>query len=174
MTYFQQLVSRPHRRAATIMGCIVSMVTLLAGPAALSQDQSAATAKDAIFARKILMSTIGTHMDDITSMTTTGKIDLDDAQDDADTISVMLMAFPHLFPAATNQWKPGAVRDPGTDTYASPDVWTRYAEFYKQAADASKLALNASRADTVAEFKTLAAQLQATCNACHAAFQKKD
>jgi hypothetical protein len=39
----------------------------------------------------------------------------------ADTISIMLMSFPHMFPAGTNQWKPGADRDPATDTYASPD-----------------------------------------------------
>ena len=31
----------------------------------------------------------------------------------SDTISVMLMAFPHLFPPASNQWKPDVARDPG-------------------------------------------------------------
>ena len=33
----------------------------------------------------------------------------------------------------TNQWKPGADRDPATDTFASPDVWANFADFYQRA-----------------------------------------
>jgi hypothetical protein len=85
-------------------------------------------AKDTIFARKILMGAIDMNMDEIeTMLAPEGKLELADAQEHAETISTMLMAFPHLFPPATNQWKPSVDRDPATDTFASPDVWN---EFY--------------------------------------------
>jgi len=80
---------------------------------ALAQDQSAAAPKDTIFARKILMDTIGHNMDELEEMARTGQpIDLADSREHADTISVMLMAFPHLFPQSTNQWRPSVERDP--------------------------------------------------------------
>ena len=50
------------------------------------------------------------------------------------------MAFPHMFPAATNQWKPNVDKDPATDTFAAPEVWTKFADFYKRSTEASKLA----------------------------------
>ena len=82
----------------------------------------------------------------------------------ADTISVMLLAFPHLFPPSTNQWQPNAKRDPARDTFASPDIWTNFADFYQQAAAASRLAFNASQAkreDPVCEGRPI------TERACH-------
>jgi cytochrome c556 len=59
-----------------------------------------------------------------------------------------------------------------TDTSAAPEVWTRYADFYKQAAAASKAAFNASRADQEGDFKASIAQLRTACNTCHAAYMK--
>ena len=108
------------------------------GTAAQCEDQSAATPKDTIkdeiFARKILMDTIDDHMDEIDWMLTSGKpIDLPKTVEHADMISVMLLAFPHLFPPGTNQWQPGAERDPARDTFAAPDLWMNYADFYRQA-----------------------------------------
>src|SRR5882724_10785032 len=109
-----------------------------------AQDQSVAIAKDAIFARKILMDSIGGNMDELETMTTSDKgVNLTEGHEHADNISIMLMAFPHLFPPNTNQWKPNADRDPGRDTYAAPDLWARYPDFYAQAANASKIAYNA-------------------------------
>ena len=69
-----------------------------------------------------------------------GKLVLSDAQEHAETISTMLMAFPHLFPPATNQWKEGAARDPATDTFANPGIWSNFQDFYQRASEASKLA----------------------------------
>ena len=104
-------------------------------------------AKDTIFARKILMGAIDMNMDEIeTMLAPDGKVEVADAQEHAETISTMLMSFPHMFPPATNQWRPGADRDPATDTFASPDVWTNFADFYQRARAASKLAFDASRA----------------------------
>jgi cytochrome c556 len=142
---------------------------------AFGQDQGQAPAKDTIFARKILMDAISSNMDEIETMTNSpGKIALPDAQGHADVISVMLQAFPHLFPPATNQWKPNVERDAATDTFASPDVWAHYSDFYARADSASHIAFDASRAATEAEFRTLTAKLRAACDGCHTAYQKPD
>jgi cytochrome c556 len=140
---------------------------------AFAQDQSAATTKDVIFARKIMMDTIGTNMDEIDTMLQTGKIDLTEAREHADMISVMLMAFPHLFPPNSDQWKPNVERDPGTDTFAAPEVWKTYSNFYEQAAFASKTAYKASRATDEAEFKKFGAELRAACDTCHSTYLKQ-
>jgi cytochrome c556 len=145
----------------------------LAGSAVRGQDQSAATPADAIFARKTVMDTLSSKMDDIETATAgTTKIDLAAANEQADIVSVLLMAFPHLFPAATNQWKPNVDKDPGTDTFAAPEVWTQYADFYKRSTEASKLAFDASRATEEAEFRTAVKKLRAACDGCHAVYMK--
>jgi cytochrome c556 len=84
------------------------------------------------------------------------------------------MAFPHMFPPATNQWKAGAARDPATDTFASPELWTNFADFYARATEASKIARNASRAKRPAEFRAFIGQLRERCNGCHALNMKPD
>jgi cytochrome c556 len=143
--------------------------------AGTARGQELPAAKDTIFARKILMGAIDMNMDEIeTMLAPEGKLELADAQEHAETISTMLMVFPHLFPPATNQWKEGAARDPATDTFASPDVWKNFADFYARAADASKLAWSASRARRPADFRGFIGQLRARCNACHALNLKTD
>src|SRR3954463_13079726 len=92
---------------------------------ARGQDKSAATAKDFIFARKILMGSIGDNMDELEGIIESGKIDVQHGASHADLVSVMLLAFPHLFPPASNEWKAGIDKDPGSDTFAAPEVWTR-------------------------------------------------
>jgi cytochrome c556 len=175
------MITGPHagawgrrRRLAILAGAVVAGV-VGTGCVAFGQDQGMAPAKDTIFARKILMDTISSNMDEIETMTSSSaKIPLSDAHNHADVISVMLQAFPHLFPPATNQWKPNVERDAATDTFASPDVWTRYSDFYKRADTASNLALDASRAETESEFRALVAKLRAACDGCHAVYQKPD
>jgi len=133
----------------------------------LALDQPAA--KDTIFARKILMGAIDMNMDEIeTMLAPEGKLVLSDAQEHAETISTMLMAFPHLFPPATNQWKPGENRDPATDTFANPQLWSDFDDFYRRATEASKIAWEASRAKRADEFRPLIGQLHQRCNGCHA------
>jgi cytochrome c556 len=143
----------------------------------LAQDKPAEqpSAKDTIFARKILMGGIDYNMDQIEEMfEPEAKLELADAQEHAETISTMLMAFPHMFPPTTNQWKQGAVRDPAYDTFAAPEVWTNFSDFYARATEASKIAWAASRAKRAAEFKPLIAQLREHCNACHAINMKTE
>ena len=161
--------------AVTVLAGVVGIGCVGLGCVAFGQDQAMAPAKDTIFARKILMDTIGFNMDEIETMTSSSdKVPLSDAHNHADVISVMLQAFPHLFPPGTNQWKPNVERDAATDTFASPEAWTHYSDFYKRADTASNLALDASRAGTESDFRALAAKLRAACDGCHAAYQKPD
>jgi cytochrome c556 len=148
-------------------------ITMLMAPVFAQEEHP--TVKETIFARKILMGAIDMNMDEIEMMLAPeGKLNLSDAQEHAETISTMLLAFPHLFPLATNQWKAGAERDPATDTFASPDVWAKFSDFYQRANDASKIAWSASRAKKADEFRPLIGQLRERCNACHALNMKTD
>jgi cytochrome c556 len=144
-----------------------------AAPIALAQNEAAPPPQDTIFARKILMGTIDMNMDEVETMLAPGgKFEHADAREHLDIISVLLMAFPHMFPVSTNQWKPGADRDAALDTFASPEVWTSYADFYKRATGAAKIAFEASRAKRVDDFKALVAELRTACNSCHASYLK--
>src|SRR5262245_44940561 len=134
------------------VGVMVGLAGLLAGGfgvvIAVSQDQGVAPPKDTIFARKILMDSIGRNMDELEANAASAKVELTEGKDHAEIVSVMLLAFPHMFPPSTNQWKPNADRDPGRDTYAAPEVWSNYADFYKRSAAAADLAFKASRVDS--------------------------
>jgi cytochrome c556 len=158
-------------RVPAVAAAVIGMLT--AAPFALGQESGGPPPKDTTFARKILMGAIDMNMDAVeTMLAPNGKLDATEAREHADTISIMLMSFPHLFPAATNQWKPGADRDPATDTFASPDVWANFADFYQRASGASKLAQQASNAKRLDEFRSLIEQLRAACNSCHEKYMK--
>ncbi len=138
-------------------------------------DNAVPPAVDTIFARKTVMNTINGSMDEIEAMLAPGaKIESAEAREHADLISVLLMTFPHLFPSETNQWKEGAALDPAADTYAAPDLWQHFPDFYARATKASKIAQEASRAPNRAEFQARVSELRAACNGCHAVFQKEE
>jgi cytochrome c556 len=166
--------NRSGRRHGAFAAAIAVVGMAFLGSGTLAQDQTAATPTDTIVARKAVMDSLSEKMDDIEAAIAAGKINLDAAHADADTISIFLQAFPHLFPSATNQWKPGADRDPITDTSASPDIWAKFADFYKLATAASKSAYNASRAADDNELKKAVAELRTQCNDCHAAYLKSN
>jgi cytochrome c556 len=159
------------RIAAVFAGLMAGL--LFADAAARAEDAASPPPADTIFARKTLMNTINGSMDEIEAMLAPGaKIESAEAREHADLISVLLMAFPHLFPPATNQWKEGADRDAAADTYASPELWRQFSDFYARASAASKTALEASRAMNRADFQARIGELRAACNGCHAAYQK--
>jgi cytochrome c556 len=156
----------PLSLSLALAGTIAVAIALAAVPS-FAEDQPAP--KDTIFARKTLMGAIDMNMDEIeTMLAPEGKLVLSDAQEHAEVISTMLIAFPHLFPPSTNQWKQGADRDPATDTFANPAIWSNFGDFYKRAGEASKIAWNASRAKRADEFRTQIKELRQRCNACHA------
>jgi cytochrome c556 len=159
------------RIAALFAGLVAGL--FLASVLGRAEDQPLPPPADTIFARKTLMNSINGSMDEIEAMLAPGaKIESAEAREHADLISVLLMAFPHLFPPSTNQWKEGADRDPAADTYASPELWRQFPDFYARANAASKIALEASRAVNRADFQARITELRAACNGCHAAYQK--
>ena len=171
------IVSARARHALPIrIFCLSAAIWLLVSHSvSFAQNEATPPPKDTIFARKILMGTVDMNMDEVETMLAPGsKLDDAEAREHLNTISVLLMAFPHLFPAATNQWKDGADRDPALDTFASPELWSNFAEFYRRASEASKIAFEASRAARLDEFTTLVGQLRAACNSCHARFLKTE
>jgi hypothetical protein len=165
---------RSRTRIATLARRVVLAACFL-GTASAALTQGLPPPKDTIFARKILMGSIDMNMDEIETMTAPdGTLNLGEGQEHADIVSIMLMSFPHMFPPGTNQWVANADRDPATDTFASPDVWSNFADFYQRAQAASKIAFDASRAKRPDDFKALVVQLRAACNGCHATYMKTD
>jgi cytochrome c556 len=154
--------------------------------AAASAHQLAATAAphsptagethpaDVVLARRILMAGIGRNMDEIAAMIEAGgELDLSEAREHADTISTMLLAFPHLFPVETDTWSEKlAEDDPAHVSLALSTVWREYDDFVKRAQAASQIALDASFAKTPERFKTLAKDLQQACDSCHQKFRR--
>jgi len=158
----------------TAMVGLVGLCAAALSPVALGQDRGVTPAKETIFARKVLMDSISSNMDELEANASSAKVDLAEGRNHADIVSVMLMAFPHLFPQNTNEWKPNVDRDPGSDTYAAPEIWARFADFYKRAGDAAQIAFKASRAETEQAFKDEVAQLRVACDSCHGVYLKKD
>jgi len=160
------------RSALAIARAGLAAAFLATSFAATAQDQRAPSTQDVIFARKTLMNSICEKMANIERMISLGQIDLADAHRHADAISVMFMAFPHLFPPSSNLWNLNADPDPATDTYASQELWTRFSDFYQRAAAASQTAHEMSRADEIDDFKTRARELRITCDTCHALYSE--
>jgi cytochrome c556 len=151
----------------TVLGCILAASLLAAGPRASAQEQGAAATRDVIFARKTLMDFMCDRMTEIELMVGRGTIDLKLVRQYADAMSAMFVAFPHLFPPGSNLWKRNSGADPVAGTLASPDVWTGFPDFYRQAAESAKLARELSRVDTVDDAKDRAHELRIACDSCH-------
>jgi cytochrome c556 len=154
----------------TVFGCILACCPATTTFTVQAQDQSAAATQDVIFARKTLMDFMCDRMTEIEVMVGQGAIDLKAVHRHAEAISAMFMAFPHLFPPGSNLWRRNPGSDPVSETLASPDVWTAFPDFYRQAADSSRLAHDLARADTIEEAKSSARELRIACDACHALY----
>jgi cytochrome c556 len=162
------------RGRLSIGGACLAVALIGASSVVFGQDTNPASPKDVIYARKTLMNSIAANMYPIDEMLQTGKIDLVAGHANADSISAMLMAFPHLFPNSTNLWNQNATRDPATDTLADAAIWESRSFFYRDATAASKYAFEASRAQNVSDFRKSARDLRLTCDGCHSTYQHKD
>ena len=162
----------PRRRLMGIAAAGAWVTVALLGPGwiATAQDQSPVTPQDVIDARKILMDVLDDKLITLERSAQTRELDLADARTQGDTISVLLLAFPHLFPPASNRWKPDNDPDPVTATLASPDIWHDPADFRKRAGDASKVAFGLAHAANLDEAAGLIMQLRVTCDSCHALY----
>lgn len=140
---------------------------------ALGEDQNAGTAKDVILARKNLMNAIEENTDRIARMISDREINVPEARARAHNIYVLLTALPHLFPPNSNQWKEGADLDPATDTVASPEIWTNFADFYGLASAAAQRADEMRHAGNAEDVKSLHRALGNVCDFCHALYYKE-
>jgi len=131
------------------------------------------TTSDVIAARKLLMDSIMNNMDKIQEMISEQRIDPSVSRECADNIASMLAAFPHLFPPSSNQWKEDVDLDPVRDTFASPDVWTDFADFSRRATAAANTALELRRADNEDDVKRFYRALGIACDTCHALYMKE-
>ena len=124
--------------------------------------------KDVIAARGELMEEIEHLMQPIDTFQVVDSDDLNGLRLAANTVHVMLLTFPHLFPPTTNLYDP---KDETPVTLALPAIWKDFDTFYRLAAAASKAA--ETMADTPASKQQLRAEglaLRASCDACHALF----
>jgi len=162
------------KTAQSIGGLCLTTVLMAISSVGFGQQNNSGSPKEIIVARKVLMGTIGDNMYPIDEMLETGKIDLDAAHLNLESISAMLLVFPHLFPPSTNLWNSNAKRDPATDTLADASIWESNSTFYGDAIAASKYAFAASRATSIGDFRKSARDLRLTCDGCHSTYQHKD
>ena len=137
------------------------------------QEDSAARIEDVILARKTLMDAVEENANRIGDMISARKINLAEARNCGDTIAVLLMAFPHLFPPESNQWREGAEADPVRGTLAAPEIWEDFAGFYKLAAAAAARADELRHATDEEEVKALHRSLGNICDSCHGLYMKE-
>jgi cytochrome c556 len=123
--------------------------------------------KDVITARQELMEHIEVLMEPIDTIQVKDTNDLDKLRGNAETISAMLLAVPHLFPPTTNLYDPKA---PMPETLALPPIWKNFGSFYKLAAAASSAAEAMAETKGKASLKTASLELRASCDACHALY----
>jgi cytochrome c556 len=157
--------------AGLIASCLVIALGMSIALPLVSRAQD--TTSDVIAARKLLMDSIMNNMDKIQEMISERRIDPSVSRECADNIASMLAAFPHLFPPGSNQWKEDVDLDPVKDTFASPDIWTEFADFSRRSAAAANTALELRRADNEDDVKRFYRALGIACDTCHALYMKE-
>jgi cytochrome c556 len=161
------------KRRAACAKLVVGWVVIFLSLPLMSSAQDADITSDVIAARKLLMDSIMNNMDKIQEMISERNIKLDVSRDCADNIASMLTAFPHLFPPSSNRWREDVDPDPVKDTFASPDIWTEFADFSRRAAAAAATARELRRARNEDEVKQLYRALGIACDTCHALYMKE-
>jgi cytochrome c556 len=125
-------------------------------------------APEVVQARQLLMSQIDDEMQ-LVDLVAGGKdLSLDELKSNANRISIMLGAFPHLFPPQT---KPGP---DAFSTAAAPEIWQDFEAFYGQTDAAAKVAYDASQATAIDQLRDNAKKLRAACDGCHGKYMKVD
>lgn len=133
------------------------------------------SATDAVFARRLLMSSIGTNNDTLHDIFD-GALDYDarEVKHRLGMISNMLLAFPHLYREAPDVWSEEAENEnPATVTQSSPAVWSDWENFKALAEQASDKALEASLAATQEQQKAFTDELEGMCEGCHATYRRE-
>jgi cytochrome c556 len=124
--------------------------------------------KDVINAREELMEEIEHVMQPIDTFEVEDVANLNDLRLAANTVHVMLLAVPHLFPPPTNLYDPKA-ETPAT--LALPAIWKDFATFYSLAGAAANAAeAMAENPGGKDQLRAAGRALRASCDACHSLF----
>jgi cytochrome c556 len=133
---------------------------------------------DVIFARRVLMDGIEIYMQEVhifSQESAAANVDVPfEAAEAADIISMMMLAFPHMYPAGSYVWSEEAeAEDPTAVTLALPTVWENFPDFYERANRVAQQAFDLSRTrPRDARWREMVAELQAECDACHALYMR--
>lgn len=130
---------------------------------------TAADVEEIIEARRVLMQQVERHMKPIDEFTVTPSGDLAALRSAGQTIEAMMLAFPHLFPPATNRYD-ATVRE--SPTSALPQIWKDQAAFRTLAAASEQASAAIAAAGDAASLRTAARALRASCDGCHVRFMK--
>ena len=130
---------------------------------------AAGDSAEIIEARRVLMRTIEQLMRPIDEFTVKKSGDVPALRSAAASIEAMMLAFPHLFPPATNLYD-ATVRD--TPTQALPAVWDDGPTFRMVAEAAERSAAAIAASDDAESLRIAGGALRASCDACHAQFMK--
>jgi len=152
------------------LGLVLVLATLAAAPAPADESDPPASpdqtsVEDIIAARQTLMTTIEELMQPIDTFTVDESVDTDVMRANANTISAMLLAVPHLFPERTNLYD---ADDEYPVTIAMPAIWESFSTFYTLASAASESALRLAETSDDAELRDASLGLRGACDACHA------
>jgi cytochrome c556 len=123
--------------------------------------------KAVITARQEIMEHAEMLMEPIDTITVKEVTNPDQLRSNAEAISAMLDAFPHLFPPTTNVYDP-KVEQP--ETLALPAIWKNFDSFYQLAAAASKAAEAMGETHGKQQLRKASLALRASCDACHTLF----
>jgi cytochrome c556 len=127
---------------------------------------------DVIHARGELMEHMELLMQPIDTITVqTGPVkNVELLHQNAEAVSAMLLAVPHLFPPTTNLYEPKSQTPP---TIALPAIWKNFESFYSLAQAASKAAEEMGNAKGDKALRAASLKLRASCDACHTLYLRK-
>jgi cytochrome c556 len=164
-----------HRVIVGVVGLaaivVIASVVVTRQTTPRTQADGAGLAKSAeiIEARRVLMRQIQQLMKPIDAFTVEETGDLPALRSAAAAIEAMMLAFPHLFPPATNLFDSSLSESPTT---ALPAVWDAFSTF-RTFAETSERAAAAAAASTDAQsLRSAGRALRASCDGCHARFAK--
>ena len=122
-----------------------------------------------IEARRVLMLRIEQLMKPIDAFAVEGTGDLPALRSAAGSIEAMMLAFPHLFPPATNLYDATKRESP---TSALPAVWEDVSTFRTFAEASERAAATIAQSEDAGSIRTAAGALRASCDGCHALFMR--
>jgi cytochrome c556 len=156
----------PRACVATLATVVLAGLAVAAGvvPGQGPGWTGATNPKDVIKARQELMEHMEILMQPIDTITVEEVRDVDRLHSNAEAISGMLLAVPHLFPPTTNLYDAG-VQQPAT--LALPAIWKDFGTFYELAATAFEAAEAMETAEGAGPVRAASLRLRASCDACH-------